>query len=484
MTINKTLLLFLLLSVFPAALLSQKEYLINTDDRLSFRSVKMDNNGDFIAVFHQDSADYHHFGGLIKFDAYFNYSSYTHNIDTADVLLQDVMITPENNYLIAGTIGKDEGVYYQNHTIYFLLLDENFNLITENFFPLQEQYTRPVVKMLKNTDGRIYVIYERADPSGVIRGIVELSNTGQVVKDMQYSNMGGTIMNPFPSHGSGFFLLRGNPFPWAFGAITEVDTNLMLTDHILPYYIGGQYYDMGSRGSCKWLNDTTYMLCSQGSLESDTRDLYIYKLNDEHEFLSTPFIIGRENADDESVSGKGIDWIDPQFIFVASWSWSNMNMANTYYAAIINQEFELLGAKSIGGDNNTFVSCILATSDGGCIMVGGQRDYLAGDEYDWDGYVAFFHPNDIITSANETENPYDSDYMLYPNPGHGHLSIQTARKGVTLLMYDGRGRLVLSQTLANEFRNHIETGQLKPGIYTCEFTDEDNNTEHKKWIKQ
>nr|NQU93490.1 T9SS type A sorting domain-containing protein [Bacteroidota bacterium] len=484
MKVIRGLLLFSLLLIFPGTLLSQKEYLINTEDRFSLQSIQIDNNGDFISVFHEDSADYHHFGGLIKFDAWFNYSTYTHNIDTADVLLRDVIVTSDNNYLIAGTIGKDNGVYYSNHIIYFLLLDENFNFITENFFPLPELYTNPVVKMLKNTDGRIYVTLERAIPTGALKGVLELSSFAQVVKEMISYNIGGGIMNPFPSHGSGFFLLRGNPVPWAAGGITEVDTNLNFTDHILPYYINGQYYEMGTRGGCKWLNDTTYILISEGSSNTYGNDLYLYKLNNEHEFLTEPFIIGRENINDQSLNRRGIDWTDPEFIYVASWSWPGMNMANTYYAAVINENFEVLGAKSYGGNNNTAVSSMLATGNGSCIMVGSQRDYLAGDEFDWDGYVAFFQPDDIITSANETSNPYDSDYLLYPNPGQDELYIQTARKGVILKMYDQTGKLVLTYKFPNEFRNQIKTLQLKPGLYVCRLTDKDGNTEYKKWIKQ
>jgi len=475
---------YLLVQILPIALVAQREYLIDTDDRFSFQSIKKDNNGDYIAVFHQDSADYHHWGGLVKFDRYFNYTTYTHNIDTADVLLRDVIITSDNYYLIAGTIGKDEGVWYHNHIIYFLLLDQNFNVLNENFYSLSEELTNPYIYVLHNNNGRIYVVFERIGTAGVARGTIELSLSGQIIKDVQYSNIGGSMMNPFPGHGNKFFLLRSNPVPWAAGGIAEVDTSLNITEHYLPYYINGQYYEMGTRGSCKWLNDTTYILISEGYFASYGNDLYLYKMNSEHEFLTEPFIIGQYNINDQSLIRKGIDWTDPGFIYVAGWDWPSMNFANTYYVAIINENFELLGAKNIGGDKNTAVRSMLATDDGGCIMVGGQRDYLAGDEYDWDGYVAFFHPDDIITSANETENPYDSDYMLYPNPGRAQMYVQTARRGVWLKMYDVSGKLVLEQTLADGDRHKIETVQLKPGVYTCKFTDEDKNIEHKKWIKQ
>jgi hypothetical protein len=212
--------------------------------------------------------------------------------------------------------------------------------------------------------------------------------------------------------------------------------------------------------------------------------LYLYKVSSEHQFLSEPFIIGRVDYDDMVANFRGMDWIDPQNIWVAGNVWFSMFHQTPYYAAIINEDFELLGAKNCGGDNNTFIHSILATPDGGCVMVGGQRDYQAGNQYDTDGYIAFFDPEDIITSANETSNPYDSDYLLYPNPGFDQLYIQTARKGVVLKMYDQLGHLVLHQMLNDKFRHQIETMNIKAGFYTCQLTDKDGNTEHINWIKQ
>lgn len=473
---------FLLLCVENS--FSQKEYFINTDNRFTFRNVRIDGNSEFISIFNEDSAYYHYTGGIIKFNSEFDYEIYIHDIDTAHVVFQDFVVTTENNYLIAGTIGKDNGIGYSNHIIYFLLLDENFNFITENFFPLPEQYTNPYIKMLKNTDGRIYVTLDRGAPSGIFKGIIELSSSAQIVKEEMYYNMGGTIMNPFPSNGSGFYLLRSHTVPWAAGEITEVDTNLNFTSNILPLYNNGQYYDMGPRGSCKWLNDTTYLLLSQGSLESDTKDLYLYKLNNEHEFLTEPFIIGRDDIDDIALIYQGINWVNPENIFIAGNVWASMYNQTTYYVAVINENFEVLGAKSYGGDKNTFVNSVLATEDGGCVMVGGQRDYLAGDEFDWDGYVVFFQPDDIITSAAETPNPNDSDYILFPNPGNYYLLVQTARKEVQLRVFDENGRLIIKHYLDNNFRNHINTIELKPGLYFCLFIDKYGNTEYKKWIKQ
>lgn len=483
---NKVLLfgLYLLLVLLPIGLEAQVEYLVDTDKNLFLQNVKLDNNGDFISVFLEDSVDYHFAAGIIKFDKEFNYQMYIHDIDTADVLVRDFVVTSENNYLIAGTIGKDNGEWYSNHIIYILLLDEDFNFMAENFYYLPEEYTNPYIKIFKNDDGRIYLILDRGAPPYILKGILELSNSGQIAKEQMYYDMGGAIMNPFTSPQNGFYLLRGSEVAWAVGEITEVDTSLNFTTMVLPAYVNGQWYNMGPRGSCKWLNDTTYILISEGA-ETKGHDLYLYKMNSQHEFLTEPFIIGRENEDDQSLRYRGIDWTDPEHIYIASWEYASNYQPNEYFVAVIDENFEVLGSKSVGGeDNNTAVNSLLATEDGGCVMVGSQRKYQTGDESDWNGYVAFFSPDDIITSAVETTNPYDSDYLLFPNPGNDQLIIQTARKGVRLKMYNQSGKIVLEKQLPDVFRSTVNTDQLIPGFYLCQLTDKKGNTEYKKWIKQ
>ncbi len=475
--------LLVLLIITSKPLYPQRELVINTDDEFYLKNVRMDNKGDFVAVFSRDSADYNFTGGVVKFNESLEYQMYSLPFDSAYYLLKDIVVTNDNNYLIAGTIGENIGLWVQNHTIYLLLMDENLNIIAENFYELPEQYTNPYLKMLKNTDGKIYVTID--EPSNFLKGTLEVSANAEVLKDKMNYNMGHGTINLFPNPNGGFYIFRDNPVPWARGGITAVDTNLNFdTTYLFPMTINGISYDLGHRGSCKWLNDTSYMLCSYGSTESPTDDIYIYKINDKHEFLTEPFIIGNEYEDDLIPQYQSISWVDPQKIYVAGFVPPSMGFQTTYYVAVINEDLELLGYKICGGDYNTYIKSVLALEDGGCVMVGLQRDYHAGNPLDGDGYFAIFSPDDIITSAAETTNPYDSDYMLYPNPGSNQMNIQTARKGVTIEMFDQSGRMVLQQKLRDEFRNLIITDNLPAGLYLCKLTDKEGFVENIKWLKQ
>jgi hypothetical protein len=475
-------LLVLLLMVSIKALYPQRELVIDTDDNIHLKNVKMDFKGDFVAVFSRDSLDYNFTGGVIKFNQSLEYQILSLPYDSAYYILQDIVITDDNNYLIVGTIGENIGYWVQNHTIYLLLLDENLNTIAENFYELGEQYTNPYIKMLKNTDGKIYITFD--EPSNFLKGTLEVSPNAEIIKDKMNYNMSSATINPFPKPDGGLYLFRHIPVPWARGGITAVDTNLNFdTTYLFPQTINGVYYDMSNRGSCKWLNDTTYILCSYGFRESATYDIYIYKVNDKHEFMTEPFIIGNEYEKDLVPQYQSISWIDPQKIYVASYTELNMNYRTTYYAAVINEDLELLGYKICGEDYNTYITSVLALENGGCLMIGWQRDYHAGNPLDGEAYIAIFSPDDIITSAAETTNPYDSDYMLYPNPGSDQLNIQSARKGVKIEIFDQSGRMVLQQKLNDEFRNVIFTGNLRAGLYYCKLTDKEGFVENKKWVK-
>jgi hypothetical protein len=480
---ERLLLLVLLLMISVEQLSAQRELVINTDDNIHLKNFRKDNNGDFVAVFSRDSLDYNFTGGVVKFNESLEYQMYSLPFDTAYYILQDIVITDDNNYLIAGTVGENIGLGIQNHTIYLLLLDENLITIAENFYELGEQYTNPFIKMLKNTDGRIYVTID--EPSGPLKGALELSHNAEILKDTIYYNTGSSITNLFPNPDGGLYLFRHIPVPWARGGITAVDTNLNFdTTYLFPRTINGVYYDMSNRGSCKWLNDTTYILCSYGNHESPTDEIYIYKISDKHEFMTEPFIIGNANEDNMLPQYQSISWVDPQKMYVAGFVPPSMGFQTTYYTAVINEDFELLGYKICGGDFNTYIKSVLALENGGCLMIGWQRDYHAGNSNDGEGYIAIFDPDDIITSANETANPYDSDYLLYPNPGDDEMYIQTARKGVELEMYDLNGSMALKRKLSDDFRTVISIIHLQPGIYSCRLTDKDGHIENKKWIKQ
>ena len=138
--------------------------------------------------------------------------------------------------------------------------------------------------------------------------------------------------------------------------------------------------------------------------------------------------------------------------------------------------------KYYGKDLNFGIFSICATSDGGAILVVGQHDYN-NPAYDLDLIIWKIQAEDLITSAAETTNPYDSDYSVFPNPGNDMLIVQTARKGVNMQMFNDRGILVFENKFKDTFINEINTASLPEGVYIYKCTDNEGFTETGKWIK-
>jgi hypothetical protein len=480
----KNFFLSVMIVLFCLSSNAQREYLIDTDDRMVFLSIRIDNNGDYLAIFRLDSLDWNFRGGIIKFDDQFNLDMYIHGNDSTYYMFGDFIVTDNNNYLIGGSVGENIGLWYQNKTVHFLLLDENLNVLNETFFPLPAPYRNPIIRMFTNTDGRIYATIDEV--SNGLKGVLELSSGGEILREKLYPNTGSPILDIFSGNEPGFYLFRSHPVAWAYGGITVVDADLNFdTTYLFPMSVNGILYRMGSRGTCKWLNDSTYILASEGKqFTSPTSDLHLYKINSNHEFLTEPFVIGRDEYHENAAPNRCIDWHDPQIIYVAGFVWASSQYATPGFVAVINEEFDLLGWKSIGGDYNIGVNSIIATPDGGCVMVGSRRDYHAGIPHDLDGYVVFLYPEDIITSVVEKGYSNMSDYSLFPNPGADILNIQTARKGVILHIYDRSGRTVLQQKLEDAFHSRIDVAHLPAGFYICQLTDKYGFSEHIKWIKK
>ena len=480
----KKIFLFILLGIHIVSF-AQLDYIVPTENGAFIKQVVQADDGEYVGLLVEDSLDYHLWGSMIKFDENFNYIKKDYKSDSLDIILWDFIKMDNGNFLIGGIMGTDEGLGYNATNLYFLVVNEDLDVIKETVLAMPEGYQDPHVRMYRTTYGRNYaLVHNKAGAEVKFHAFIELSDEGDIVKQAFYESNGRHIA-PFPNPQSdtSFYIMQKSALFTADNEVVEVDTNLNYT--VTPLYYEWPALHLGTRGTYKWLNDSVYIIATAYSSDTYGNDLLFYKMSKEHEFLTDGFYIGQPDISDNSLIRRGMDWKDPSRIYVASWYWANFSYALPYYVAVINEDFEVLGSKSIGGDDrNLVVTSLLATDDGGCVMVGSQRDITGGDEWAWDGYVAFYSYEDIVTAAPETPNPYDSDYLLLPNPGRNKLTIQSAREGVSLKMFNQVGGLVFECRLTDDFRNEINTTSLKSGVYLCQLLDKNGNREVKKWIKQ
>lgn len=476
----------IVLSLFIASiLLGQQDFILDTDYSLNFRNVEKDQNGDFCAVFDANTLHEHFWGGLVKFDTDFNYQMFTYNIDSLDIHFKSLLITEDNNYLIGATIGKDIGFPHADSAFLILLLDENLNILNEQYIDLGVSAVYFRIKMIKTPTNKYFAVANCSfDPW--VRAYVEISAEGDIINQVIADNA-HSLLNLFvnPNDDSGFYVLEKSGIPLHPNQIVKVDTLLNQTITIINSQIGGELYNMSSKATAKWYNDTSYFIYTDDFGENYDRQIEMYRMDSTHQFIAEPVLFGPNDIDDDALFYKGMDFYTPENIYFTSFTWPSMSYVYPYYVAVIDENFELKGMKTYGG-GNLYVGYdgILATEDGGCVMVGGCRDITGGDEYDYDGFISFYSLEDIITPATETTNPKDSDYVLFPNPGKDILNIHTARKGVRIEIYNQTAQLVHRQILDKGPYKKVNMTSLPSGVYSVKLIDKEGNVENKQWIKQ
>ena len=147
----------------------------------------------------------------------------------------------------------------------------------------------------------------------------------------------------------------------------------------------------------------------------------------------------------------------------------------------LTDEFEILWRKTYAlPDTYLEPHEILATSDGGCLIIGnasrGNLPYYG--TYEW-----FALKLEADGSEGSGEITVKDEIFIYPNPVRDilHLSVPTYLKPIRVELFDLQGRLVRTQSNAFE---SIDMGQLPTGTYTLRVTLEDGKTYSDKVVKE
>ncbi|MBC8319632.1 MAG: T9SS type A sorting domain-containing protein [Bacteroidetes bacterium] len=169
---------------------------------------------------------------------------------------------------------------------------------------------------------------------------------------------------------------------------------------------------------------------------------------------------------------------------------SNHDYSNPFWSTLdswfhlikINPDITPIWEYWYGGDAYYFLYSILATNDGGCIMVGNRYDYETQNQ-ERDIYIVKVNSDGLIVWTQEIS--IDKQVTeVYPNPGTNQLIIKTDNKKLDFELININGQVVIRQIL-DENQSPINTESLKSGMYFYRLIDKKNKTiETGKWIKK
>ncbi len=271
------------------------------------------------------------------------------------------------------------------------------------------------------------------------------------------------------------------------GSISSGSQRYELTKQFDSIQILSVPYNINSYVSSVALDDSVIILCgSNGSEPAPTYSLNVLSTTFNNEPLNYNYFKMEGAERDFSAYYKSIDIFDNN-IFIAGTS--NFDYANPFWSyndswfhlIKINPDLSPVWEYWYGGDAYYFLYSILATSDGGCIMVGNRYDYETQYQ-ERDIYIVKVDENGIITWQQEITID-NQPVTVYPNPGTDRLNIKTNKKEFYFEMFDINGRRVTGNKKINDNNPVINTSSLKPGIYFYRLS-ENKTVETGKWIKR
>ena len=453
--------------------------------------IEKDNNGDFIITALINDSTYFWQSMILKITPDLVITSKIID-DTLNELFSPRLLITQNNRYIVNAVERLEGGGNWFDRLTFIVFDEGLNILSFKRYNMEHIYTansNVYMSFIQNENGRIFGFGIRGDNTDFFA--MEITEMGDTLSTQRihsgYASNGPLYSGVMESHSDSiacYAFIAGFDNQGAWKVLT-MDTafNYTYKDIVLeePFvsYIQGVM--------ANWLNDSIYMAAGFLPMVSGDKDIALYLANarQDHAVIDSTLWIHRQDTID--LPAQNIPtFVDPGYIYVGSWRGGNPGASynGRYMVAIVDEGLNLIGMKSLGKDGFQYnMHCLQATDDLGCILTGTVHDNANAPSYDWDMFIRKIMPGDIVEVAEHTEDPYDSDYFLYPNPGSDMLHIITARKGVVLKMFDNVGRMVLQHQLSNGFDNTVNVQNLSPGPYILHFTDKDGYSESLTWIK-
>jgi hypothetical protein len=464
------------------------EQIITNSADQKINQIIEDNNGNFVMVGQMNNSVSFPGGYVIKIDGAGNLLNeiVIHPIDTLAYIFFNIHFYNSNYYLLG--ICTDS-TNFEQKKIWYVKLNENLEVISqrESMLPIGHwfSYFNSIID---------------SDTNFVIAGYTSTNNGVQIYhNDPAFYKMsleGDSINSCFLSTPikirQAYDLLEDTSNSQYFTFVsgfenTSPGQKLILTKEFDSLGIEPVPFGITERYSPTYLTDTSILMCGLGTLGSEPYRLNVIAVNLENQPIAyNHFEIG-ENMKDYPAMYNGVSK-NGNNIYVGGTSnfdyynssWSTFD--SWFHLVKINPDIIPIWEYWYGGDAYYFLYSILATNDGGCIMVGSRYDYETQNQ-ERDIYIVKVDNNGLVTWTQEIPI-YKPETTVYPNPGMDQLNIKTSINYTDLEIIDLNGKVVIKQNLDKD-QSVINTESLKSGMFFYRLIDKKNKTiETGKWIKK
>ncbi|RLD59342.1 MAG: hypothetical protein DRJ05_06565 [Bacteroidetes bacterium] len=470
--------LIILVSIINPSIIAQVgfEILIDTDMRSSFSGANLDNEGNVIMV------------GLQYFP-YESFSSEAHitkvspfGDTTAKIVyygedticgLFRVIVTKDNNYIVFGGVGKSESNHKLAKNVWVIKFDENLNTIWDKRYELPDNYWNPNFDVSMNPDSTIYLVGTMA---------IDGNSAGQHLFMMKFDQNGDTLKTNYPYFNNaskityGILNMPNNNGVIVFGEqfdygmsymqALEIDSNL----DFIVFPIDDPLETGTINATAKWFSDSTYVLSCLAVNENNgtfyNNDIEIILMGDNHEILEQHWA-GRPDTNDYPAWRTSMDFIDKNNIWLSGsiQHFTTAPVDTKILVYLLDSTLNIKGAKYYGGEMNYSAYTTTATPDGGCVLGCTVYDWHNSFENDKDLWIKKVMPGDILTNAEDTPDPYDSDVLVFPTLFKDNLNIRTIRRGLSISIYGLNGIKIFDCNISPDTDSIINTTNFEKGFY-------------------
>ncbi len=467
-----------------------QEIIIDTDRGIEPRETKADLNGDVIITAKIIEEGYFLKGAIIKV---------TEDLDTTvkviddtlhKVSIYDLLITQNNRYIVSAIERIVGDTCYGEFNRYsFFIFDENLNLLNFKRYLSPVTCTRSPIVLTQRDDGRIYGMSLTPDFLFLLE-INEQGDTLQTFFSDADSIKGGRLkLLKSNKEGVAFYAFLNrfyeNTDKWT---VLTVDTSLNFI--FTPVIYSNSVNEVPRAMRFKWLNDSIYVITSDIGFSNDKYykgDIFVFEANanQNHQDLEPYVHFYRPDTTDQ-ISFNGPTFTNKDFIYVGSWRASNPGASfnGRYMVGVVDENMNMKAMKSLGKDGYQYdMIAMQATDDGGCIVTGTVHDNANAPEYDFDLFIRKLMPDDLVNVAENTSDPYDSDYEIFPNPGKNKINIFSINKNIIVEILSPGGKALLKKQFIENEVNRIDMQGFPTGVYLIRITDDKGHSEISKWVK-
>jgi len=345
-----------------------------------------------------------------------------------DIFWGDVFQNNSNQFILAGF------KFYPTNYGFIYILDNQFSLINQKVF----------------------------DYSSIINSVSEFGN----------------------ADASGYlFTLSGRP-----PGFTQYGEYLLKTDlalDLIGYYPTHIIFGFGMTSIVQY-NEDTFILAGKYNLPGQTRDVGVEKIDHNNNLIVWNVFGMQADTIDFPAHFNGVAVVNADTIYIPGSA--NIDPVGYPYSHFlswfmlnkVDGDLNLHWQRFYGGNAYYLLTSIIATSDGGCVMMGTR--YHPDNPTGIDAYILKVGPDGLVSVPEVEGGLQVREVILYPNPGTSQLYIQTGHDDLEIRLYTANGSLHFKDRI-NQFSHTVNTASWPAGTYLYQIAKGVEIMDSGKWIK-